>query len=359
MADEVFGILTVKKDSEGKCEIPSETYTIKIYSDTLTVDQLTSLLDTWVHHWEERVNSGDGLKYFTYNGFSKKEVERMSTDDRFKPHAFTEFDFDSSKTFENLFFSQKAQVIERLEFFMGNETWYRERGLPYTLGFLFHGAPGCGKTSTIKAIANLTKRHIVSVPLKNITTIEDLMKVFHGVKVNQRKIPTSRKLFVLEDIDCADLQETVLSRENKEKNKIAEERTLIQRPDGSMMLSEEPPKNRLTLASLLEVFDGVMEMPGRMMIITTNHPDKLDKALVRPGRIDMALEFGRCTSLDVVDIYKNFFQKDIDQEVELEKMDGLWTPAEVMQILLNNVHQPEQGLRKAFKQAKLLFDKVE
>merc|ERR1712004_450128 len=101
------------------------------------------------------------------------------------------------------------------------------------------------------------------------------------------------------DIDCADLKETVLNRENKEKDKGSEERTLIQRPDGSMMLTEEPPKNRLTLASLLEVFDGVMEMPGRIMIITTNHPDKLDKALVRPGRIDMALEFGRCTSTDV------------------------------------------------------------
>ena len=47
MSDEVFGVLTVKKDSEeGKWEIPSETYTIKIYSDTFTVDQLTSLLDT-------------------------------------------------------------------------------------------------------------------------------------------------------------------------------------------------------------------------------------------------------------------------------------------------------------------------
>ena len=66
----------------------------------------------------------------------------------------------------------------------------------------------------------------------------------------------------------------------------------------------------------------------------------------------MALEFGRCTSSDVADIYKNFFQKDIDLDVELEETDGLWTPAEVMQILLNNVHQPEQGLREAFKQAK-------
>ena len=68
---------------------PSDIYTINLYSDVLTVDQLTTLLNTWVHQWEERVNSGDGLKYFTYNGFSKRELEKMSIDDRFKPCAFT------------------------------------------------------------------------------------------------------------------------------------------------------------------------------------------------------------------------------------------------------------------------------
>merc|ERR1711971_551692 len=341
LTEAVFGIFTMKKEID-KSEVPSETYTIKLFSDVLTVDQLTALLDSWVGQWEERVNSGDGLKYFNYNGFSKKELERMSIDDRFKPHAFTEFAFDSSKTFENLFFSQKAQVIERLKFFMENEAWYRERGLPYTLGFLFHGEPGCGKTSTIKAIANMTKRHIVSVPLKNICTTEDLMKVFHGVKINERKIPVKRRLYVLEDIDCADLEETVSRRD--EKDKVVQE---AKRPDGIVTMAEEPPKNRLTLASLLEVFDGVMEMPGRMMVITTNHPEKLDKALIRPGRIDLNLEFGKCTSRDVGDIYRNFYNKEVDLEVEREITDGVWTPAEVMQIFLNNFSQPERGLKEA------------
>ena len=86
----------------------------------------------------------------------------------------------------------------------------------------------------------------------------------------------------------------------------------------------DPPKNGLTLASLLEVFDGVMEMPGRMMVITTNHPEKLDKALIRPGRIDLNLEFGKCTSRDVADIYKNFYNKEVDLETE-EILDGVWT----------------------------------
>ena len=351
LTESVFGILTVKRDSEeGKSETPSETYTITIYSDVLTVDQLTVLLDTWVYQWEERVNSGDGLKYFTYNGFSKKELERMSIDDRFKPRAFTEFDFDSSKTFENLFFTQKAQVTERLEFFMENETWYRERGLPYTLGFLFHGEPGCGKTSTIKAIANMTKRHIVSVPLKNVCTTEDLMKVFHGLKINERKIPVRRRLYVLEDIDCADLKETVLRRDEKDRV-VQEAQTIVKEPDGSVAMMEEPPRNRLTLASLLEVFDGVMEMPGRMMVITTNHPEKLDKALIRPGRIDLNLEFGKCSSRDVADIYKNFYNKEVDVDTEKEMMGGVWTPAEVMQIFLNNIHQPERGLKEGKNKA--------
>merc|ERR1712211_60304 len=54
--------------------------------------------------------------------------------------------------------------------------------------------------------------------------------------------------------------------------------------------------SKLTLATLLEVLDGVMEMDGRMLIITTNYPERLDKALIRPGRIDMKVKFGLCTA---------------------------------------------------------------
>ena len=192
----------------------------------------------------------------------------------------------------------------------------------------------------------MTKRHIVSVPLKNICTTEDLMKVFHGVKINERKIPVKRRLYVLEDIDCADLEETV-SRRDENDRVVQEAKTDAKGPDGIVTMTEEPPKNRLTLASLLEVFDGVMEMPSRMMVITTNHPEKLDKALIRPGRIDLNLEFGKCTSRDVADIYRNFYNKEVNLEVEKEIMDGIWTPAEVMQIFLNNFSQPERGLKEA------------
>ena len=94
-------------------------------------------------------------------------------------------------------------------------------------------------------------------------------------------------------------------------------------------------------------------MPGRMMVITTNHPEKLDKALIRPGRINLNLEFGKCSIRDVADIYKNFYNKEVDSEVKKEVMDGVWTPAEVMQIFLNNFRHPETGLKEASRKSLL------
>ena len=75
---------------------------------------------------------------------------------------YTEFQFESGKSFKNVFFPQKDTLIKRLDFFRDNKSWYKSRGIPYTMGLLLHGIPGCGKTSTIKAIANHTQRHIVS-----------------------------------------------------------------------------------------------------------------------------------------------------------------------------------------------------
>merc|ERR1719510_1567738 len=162
----------------------------------------------------------------------------------------------------------------------------QERAIPYTLTFLFHGEPGCGKTSTIKAIANLTQRHIVSVPLKNVKTVEDLYNVFYASTINKKPMPVDRKLFVLEDIDCASLKDTVKKREaeenesdddsdsddseddttkNDDKSSV-QEKEKKEKKDKKKKKKKNQGKSKLTLADLLEVFDGVMEMKGRMMV---------------------------------------------------------------------------------------------
>jgi len=129
--------------------------------------------------------------------------------------------------------------------------------------------------------------------------------------------------------------------------------------------TDEQPKRKkkdqekcdpLTLADLLEVFDGVMEMKGRMMVITTNHPEKLDPALIRPGRVDYQVNFGKCRREDIKDIFLHFYCCDSqspegwkDQmERKLEDAQipaGEWTPAAVVQTLLAHPDSPEEAIK--------------
>jgi chaperone BCS1 len=200
--------------------------------------------------------------------------------------------FESGKTFSNIFYPEKEDILKRINFFSENKAWYKKRGIPYTMGFLLYGEPGCGKTSTIKAIANHTQRHIVSVPLNKIKSGKELLNVFYNVKMNCKDIPLNKRLYVLEDIDCADLKDIVKDRGETSKDAAEDISDKDSDKDSGLdllSLLKVPTvegfknKNKLTLATLLEVLDGVMEMEGRMLVITTNYPEKLDKALIRPG----------------------------------------------------------------------------
>ena len=120
---------------------------------------------------------------------------------------YTEFSFESSKTFDNIYFPEKEEVMKKITFFLDNSSWYMERGIPHMLGLLLHEEPGCGKTSAIKAIANLSQRHIVPVPLKNVHNTADLYLALYGEKIDKKKIRIDKRLYNLEDIDCGGLED--------------------------------------------------------------------------------------------------------------------------------------------------------
>jgi hypothetical protein len=320
-------------------------YTILIHSTMLSSMEISAIISTWEKEYEDFKFCQNGLRFYSYN-----PVADSDGDD------YNEFSFESSKKFDNVFFPEKEKIVSRLEFFLENETWYAERGVPYTLGFLLHGLPGSGKTSTIKAMANLTQRHIVSVPLKNIKSIDDLYRIFYGPTINKKHIPVNKRIYVLEDIDAASLKDTVKNRDsfqiNKEEDResdsgIETPKSVGKGKDNGIFIVKEDEEKKLTLADLLEVFDGVMEMKGRIMVITTNHPEKLDPAIIRPGRVDVNIQFGHCQPDDVLDIFKNFYGSgQLPPDFDLTKIGrDQWTAAEVIQVFLDNLANPARGLQ--------------
>ena len=304
------------------------TFAVTISSKLLSLVELAALIKTWEEEYLEFTQLEKGLMYFVFK--SPNRAKYSSEPVQF----YTEFLFDSGKNFSNVFFPEKEHLVKKIKFFNDNEAWYLDRGIPHMFGLLLHGEPGCGKTSVIKAIANLTKRHIVSIPLKNVDTISDLYHALYHEKIDRRTIPISKRLYVFEDIDCGGLEDIVKDRKTQQSLDQKESEGEGNSWKISLDSTNEKEMRDLTLSDLLEVFDGVLEMRGRMMVITTNHLDKLDPALIRPGRVDTILEFKKATKDAVRDIFEHFFTKEmVPRDLDMDQVrDGVWTPAEVVQI---------------------------
>jgi ATP-dependent 26S proteasome regulatory subunit len=247
---------------------------------------------------------------------------------------FVKSPFYSNKSFANIFGREVREVEERVNFFLNNRSWYDERGIPYQLGLLLSGVPGSGKTSIIRAIANLTKRHIVNVNFANITTATQLKNLFFNEKLSVYTdstmsnfqvltIPLEHRIYVLEEIDAiSDI--------------------VKQRVDGET--KNEPVPDELTLGEILTVLDGTLEVPGRMVIMTSNRPEILDKALIRPGRIDVSVKFGYAKKELIVEMFESFFGGEFPRDLIFQLPDEKLTAAEVGKVMFRNFKNPHPEL---------------
>lgn len=246
-------------------------------------------------------------------------------------------DFKTNKTFDNLFFDGKDELIERLNSFVKRNK-YDVLGLPETLGLLFYGEPGTGKTSCIKAIANYLDKHIIIVPMNQIKTKKRLEELFFSK--SYYCIPSDKRIYVFEEIDCNGWENIVKDRafikdiepEHKENN--------IEKIGGGSQDTEldkdtkyKDNDDKLTLGAILEAIDGLIECPGRVIIMTTNHKEYLDSALLRPGRIDIQIHFKRLRHCHIVEIFKKWYGTTICYDDIRKIPDYKYTQAEISQLL--------------------------
>ncbi|XP_061345643.1 AAA-ATPase At3g50940-like [Gastrolobium bilobum] len=241
-------------------------------------------------------------------------------------------------TFETLAMESelKNAVMEDLNRFVKRRDFYKKVGRAWKRGYLLYGPPGTGKSSLIAAMANHLKFDIFDLQLGNIVRDSDLRKLLLAT--------ANRSILVIEDIDCSvDLPE----RRHGDGRKQADV--------------------QLTLSGLLNFIDGLWSSCGdeRIIIFTTNHKERLDPALLRPGRMDMHIHMSYCTYEGFKLLASNYLEISSDHQL-FGEIEGLIeetqiTPAQVAEELMKSEDAEEalEGFTKLLKRKKMEGDLCE
>ena len=299
----------------------------------------------------------------------------------------SEYQLNTTKDLKkNCFFTDVDKIINRIDFFVNNKAWYEVRGIPYQLGFLFYGPPGCGKTSTMKAIAKLLDRHIINVnDIDKIKKVSDLKNIFYGDYINGRYIPTHKRLYVIDEFDkildtisekpvatnaaaanaamkamSANLLSGIMGLSgvgmggnisdttsvivvdsdsssndsksgdggaNKDRGDSNGESFKKKKSGDSGGLMHGPAnsikvKSVINDADILTIMDGLVETSGRIIICTANDPSKIGEPFKRPGRLDEHIEFTKCTRTMVIQLLELFYSTTLSVE-QKEKINNM------------------------------------
>lgn len=204
--------------------------------------------------------------------------------------------------------------------FFARRQWYAQMGIPWRRGYLLYGPPGTGKTSAAYALAGELRLKLCALSLTNPKLTDNVM-----ADLLQRAPP--RSLILIEDIDAF-----FNSREKQDA------------------------RIQISFSGLLNALDGVGAQEGRIVVLTTNHRERLDAALIRPGRIDLEIELSNATASQLRGLLQRFYPDAAERVARLaaDYPAKSLSPAQIQQILIaaDSLDEAETALRAAFAAAR-------
>ena len=207
----------------------------------------------------------------------------------------------------------KDDMIGDIGRFFSSEEWYNKRGISWRRGYLFSGLPGTGKSSLALALAGHFRKPLYVLNMGNVSSDSELENAFSSCS----------GILLIEDVDAC-------SRDrSKELRKISRQSAPTEEVES------------VSLSGFLNQLDGCFSPQGQVVIMTTNYPEDLDDAMLRPGRVDYRLDLGYLDCFSAEGMIYNFYDEHVN--IKINEINDV-TPA-FLQGILQNYPDNVKGLR--------------
>lgn len=200
---------------------------------------------------------------------------------------------------------QLERLVGDVARFLDSEADYVRRCVPWHRGHLYEGPPGTGKTSVARAIASHFGMDVWYLPLSDVKKDSTLISAMSRI--------TPRSMLLMEDIDVF---------------------------HAATMRDEQ--ESSVTLSGLLNGLDGIATPHGLMTVLTTNTPEVIDPAVIRPGRVDLVEHFGPADADQVSRLMSRWYAKPVPIREVIDI-----TPAVVVEVC-KRYDDPDEALNEIF-----------
>jgi chaperone BCS1 len=201
---------------------------------------------------------------------------------------------------------QKEAIVGDLKRFFASRERYETLGIPWRRGYLLYGPPGTGKTSLVTALASDLSLNVCVLSLASPNVTDEKI----GALLSS--VP-SRSIILIEDVDAFFQQR-----------------------------SKADVQVKVSYSGFINALDGVAAHEGSVVFLTTNHPDRIDEAAIRSGRVDFRMELGLCDTDQLERMFRKFFDDaEAAQRFAAAVPGEIWSPAAVQERLLKATNVEE------------------
>lgn len=306
---DIYMDFDIKYNRSGSAASGKATTTLILKSKKKSVMEIGNFYKS-IKEKYDKMNSNKSGKLYVYNG-SKATSQ------------FGCYALDTSQSFDNIFIDNKQEIIDDI-LNLEDKEYYKQYGMKRKIGHLYVGPPGSGKTCFVTAIAKLTGRSVVYIPISRIQHNAELQSIIYDRKFNGVHYDMDEVIFIADELDSLNALGALKKSSNDEKDNESKEQQIKEqiiivntsgKDDKKQQTCRQHDQDfdKLNIGMVLNILDGNNDQDGMIIIGTANNCDKLDPAIYRNGRMEL-IKFKYMGRTEIANMVEHYYKVKLSPE---------------------------------------------